>query len=45
MLHAEVLGFVHPDSGYYCEYRAPLPPDMERQMKRLRGEVSQAEIP
>lgn len=29
MLHAAVLGFVHPATGAYVEYRAPLPPDME----------------
>ena len=30
MLHAAVLGFVHPATGQYAEHRAPLPPDMER---------------
>jgi 23S rRNA pseudouridine1911/1915/1917 synthase len=30
MLHAAVLGFVHPSTGQYVEHRAPLPPDMER---------------
>ena len=30
MLHAAVLGFVHPISGQYAEFRAPLPADMER---------------
>jgi 23S rRNA pseudouridine1911/1915/1917 synthase len=30
MLHAAVLGFVHPSTGEYVEYCAPLPPDMER---------------
>jgi 23S rRNA pseudouridine1911/1915/1917 synthase len=30
MLHAAVLGFVHPSTGQYAEHRAPLPPDMER---------------
>jgi 23S rRNA pseudouridine1911/1915/1917 synthase len=30
MLHAAVLGFVHPASGEYTEFRAPLPADMER---------------
>ncbi|MGD2126996.1 MAG: RluA family pseudouridine synthase [Desulfobacteraceae bacterium] len=28
MLHAETLGFVHPDSGEYCEFQASLPDDM-----------------
>jgi hypothetical protein len=30
MLHAAVLGFVHPSTGEYAEYRAALPADMER---------------
>lgn len=29
MLHAAVLGFVHPSTGRYAEHCAPLPPDME----------------
>jgi 23S rRNA pseudouridine1911/1915/1917 synthase len=36
-LHAEKLGFVHPDSGDYCEFHAPLPDDMESVLKALRG--------
>jgi 23S rRNA pseudouridine1911/1915/1917 synthase len=28
MLHAETLGFVHPDSEKYCEFHAPPPGDM-----------------
>jgi 23S rRNA pseudouridine1911/1915/1917 synthase len=30
MLHAALLGFVHPVTGEYAEYSAPLPSDMER---------------
>jgi len=30
MLHAAVLGFVHPATGEYTEFRASLPADMER---------------
>jgi 23S rRNA pseudouridine1911/1915/1917 synthase len=37
MLHAAVLGFVHPATGRYAEYRAPLPPDMERAVTRRRA--------
>ena len=37
MLHAAVLGFVHPTTGEYAEYRAPLPPDMERAVAARRG--------
>lgn len=36
MLHAAVLGIVHPTSGGYVEYRASLPPDMERAIAELR---------
>ena len=37
MLHAAVLGFVHPSTGRYAEYRAPLPPDMERAITGRRA--------
>jgi 23S rRNA pseudouridine1911/1915/1917 synthase len=37
MLHAETLGFVHPESGEYREYRAPLPEDMTGMMERLKS--------
>jgi len=37
MLHAETLGFVHPESGEYCEYRAPLPADMTGTMEKLKS--------
>jgi len=30
MLHAESLGFIHPDSLRYVEFEAPPPPDMDR---------------
>ncbi len=30
MLHAELLGFIHPDSLRYVEFEAPPPPDMDR---------------
>ncbi|WP_447973736.1 RluA family pseudouridine synthase [Nitrospira sp. Kam-Ns4a] len=29
MLHARTLGFTHPATRAYCEFAAPLPPDME----------------
>ena len=29
MLHAKVLGFIHPTSGEYMEFNSPLPDDME----------------
>lgn len=35
-LHAAVLGFVHPRSGEYLEFQAPIPSDMERELMILR---------
>jgi 23S rRNA pseudouridine1911/1915/1917 synthase len=40
MLHAAALGFVHPSTGEYREYRAPLPPDMERAVADRRALVT-----
>jgi 23S rRNA pseudouridine1911/1915/1917 synthase len=37
MLHAAVLGFVHPATGEYTEFRAPLPDDMERALAVRRA--------
>jgi len=36
MLHAETLGFVHPDSENYCEFKAPVPDDMGHVLKMLK---------
>ena len=36
-LHAAILGFVHPRSGEYVEFTAPLPEDMEQLLFTLRG--------
>jgi 23S rRNA pseudouridine1911/1915/1917 synthase len=36
-LHAAVLGFVHPSSGEYLEFAAPLPEDMQALLTRLRA--------
>lgn len=36
-LHAAVLGFVHPTSGEYVEFSAPLPQDMEELLAALRS--------
>lgn len=35
-LHAETLGFIHPESEEYCEFKAPMPEDMDRILKALR---------
>lgn len=36
MLHAVELGFVHPSTKEELHFTSPLPPDMERVLKRLR---------
>ncbi len=38
MLHAGVLGFVHPSSGEYMEFESPLPDDFQKALERLRKE-------
>lgn len=35
-LHAAVLGFVHPRTGHYQEFTAPLPPEMEETIAYYR---------
>jgi 23S rRNA pseudouridine1911/1915/1917 synthase len=37
MLHAETLGFIHPDSEVYCEFQAHMPEDMEQLLRTLRS--------
>ncbi len=37
MLHAEVLGFVHPKTGVYMEFRQPLPTEFQNLIERLRN--------
>ncbi|MEF2964649.1 RluA family pseudouridine synthase [Paenibacillus sp. M1] len=36
-LHAAVLGFVHPTTGEYLEFSAPIPDDMEEVLHALRN--------
>ena len=36
MLHSKRLGIIHPDSGRYMEFEAPVPDDMEIVLKALR---------
>ncbi len=38
VLHARVLGFVHPRTGEYMEFEAPLPPYFEKLLIRLQDE-------
>lgn len=35
-LHAQVLGFIHPRTGQYMEFSAPLPEYFENLLKKLR---------
>lgn len=37
MLHAEVLGFVHPITGAYMEFRREMPEDMKEILRQLRN--------
>ena len=36
MLHAKVLGFVHPSVGEYMEFSAPEPPEFQKVLQELR---------
>lgn len=38
-LHAMVLGFVHPSTGEYMEFEAPLPEYFEKLLERLRRDM------
>ena len=42
VLHARTLGFVHPRSGEYMEFSAPLPADFERILQALRSRNGRA---
>jgi 23S rRNA pseudouridine1911/1915/1917 synthase len=37
MLHAELLGFTHPITKEYLEFRTPVPGDMEEKVSELRN--------
>lgn len=39
MLHAGVLGFIHPSSGEYMEFTSPLPEDFQKLAESLRNAV------
>lgn len=39
VLHAMTIGFVHPGSGKYVEFEAPLPDYFEKLLDRLRGKM------
>jgi 23S rRNA pseudouridine1911/1915/1917 synthase len=36
MLHAELLGFIHPATGQYMEFSSPLPEDMVEKIEELQ---------
>ena len=36
-LHAKILGFIHPTSGEYMEFEAPIPESFQKLIDRLRG--------
>ena len=36
MLHAETLGFEHPTTGLYMEFKSPLPDDFSATLDKLR---------
>jgi 23S rRNA pseudouridine1911/1915/1917 synthase len=36
MLHAELLGFIHPVTGQYMEFSSPLPEDMVEKIEELQ---------
>ncbi|MED3573485.1 RluA family pseudouridine synthase [Cytobacillus praedii] len=36
-LHAGILGFVHPRSGEYMEFEAPLPPNFQKLVDQLKN--------
>ena len=37
MLHAELLGFAHPETGKYIEFKSPLPADMQQVLEKLEA--------
>lgn len=36
-LHAATLGFIHPESGEFLKFSAPLPTDMTDALEQLRS--------
>lgn len=39
MLHAKILGFIHPTTGEYMEFLSPVPEYFEKVLKILRNEL------
>ena len=40
VLHAKVLGFIHPTSGAYMEFETPLPEYFQELLEKLRHSAS-----
>ena len=36
MLHSALLGFIHPGTGNYCEFKSPIAPDMKNIIENLK---------
>ncbi|MEG2199926.1 MAG: RNA pseudouridine synthase, partial [Anaerovorax sp.] len=36
MLHAKLIGFIHPRTGAYMEFESPLPDEFQRILNKLR---------
>src|SRR5690606_23584369 len=45
LLHAYRLGFVHPGTGEFVEFCAPLPQDMDDALRALRDRRKKADEP
>ena len=39
LLHAGILGFIHPRTGAYMEFAGPLPAEFEAVLRKLRGGI------
>jgi 23S rRNA pseudouridine1911/1915/1917 synthase len=44
LLHAYLLGFVHPKTGQYLEFQSPLPSEFEQILNRLRKGTNEKTI-
>ena len=45
MLHAGLLGFIHPSTGQYMEFSSPLPEDMAGRIKKLEALLENPLLP
>ena len=42
-LHAQKLGLIHPSSGEYCEFEAPLPQDLQQLISVLEQDAQESD--